>query len=86
MDDNGGNRLSSQMPRGNPKKKMILRIDPALAAEVKLHLGDGYFTTAIEEGLRLWLARERRRAAKPGLLAKRLAPPTGREIAARSGD
>ena len=44
---------------------MILRIDPALAANVRHHQGDdGYFTTAVEEGLRLWLARERRRATK----------------------
>jgi hypothetical protein len=58
------------MPRGNPKKKMILRIDPALAEEVRRHLGDGYFTTAVEEGLRLWLARAKRQKPRGEPLAR----------------
>ena len=84
MDDDGRNCQSSRMPRGNPKRKMILRIDPALADEVKRHLGDGYFTTAVEDGLRWWLARAKRKA-KAGVdpLARHLVPPAAREIAAR---
>ena len=82
LDDGGGNCQSSRMPRGNPKRKMILRIDPALADEVKSHLGDGYFTTAVEDGLRWWLKRAKRQAGVDPL-AKHLAPPTARESALR---
>jgi hypothetical protein len=82
MDDGGGNCQSNRMPRGNPKRKMILRIDPALANEVKRHLGDGYFTTAVEEGLRWWLKRAKRQTGTDPL-ARHLVPPTAREIAAR---
>ena len=42
-------------------------------------------TAAVEEGLRLWLAREKRKAAKPDPSAKHLWPPSAREIAARKG-
>jgi hypothetical protein len=40
----------------------------------------------VEEGLRLWLDRERRKDAKSDPLAKHLAPPTRLEIAARTKD
>jgi hypothetical protein len=42
----------------------------------------GHVTKAVEEGLRWWLARERRKAKADGdPLARHLAPPTEREIA-----
>jgi hypothetical protein len=69
------------MPRGNPKRPTQLRLDPARVAAVQA-LGTP-LTRAIEEGLDLWLARERRKAAKPDPLARHLAPPTARETAAR---
>jgi hypothetical protein len=74
------------MPRGNPGKLTALRLEPALLAAVKEHASN--LTRAVEEGLRLWLARERRKAAKarPDPLARHLGPPTAREIAARRKD
>ena len=70
------------MPRGNPGKLVALRLDPALVAAVK-DSNTPNLTRAVEEGLRWWLAREKRKAAKPDPLAKRLAPPTARERAVR---
>jgi hypothetical protein len=73
------------MPRGNPKRPTQLRLDPARVATVQA-LGVP-LTRAIEEGLDLWLAREKRRrkiGADP--LTRHLVPPTAREIAARRGD
>jgi hypothetical protein len=50
------------MPRGNPKKPTIIRLDPALIAAFRELAGvDANFSAAVAEGLRLWLARERRR-------------------------
>jgi hypothetical protein len=79
------------MPRGNPKKFTGVRLDPALLAEVQERAPN--VSAAIEEGLALWLKRERRKdeqgATKPKAkpkadpLAKRLAPPTARERAVR---
>jgi hypothetical protein len=70
------------MPRGSPKRRMMLRIDPATVAAVAAH--DVPFTQAVEEGLALWLARQKRRQRGKGdPLARYLAPPTAREIAAR---
>ena len=45
-------------------------------------------TKAVDEGLRWWLSRERRKAAKAGAdpLARHLAPPTAREITSRHKD
>jgi hypothetical protein len=40
-------------------------------------------TAAVEEGLRLWLAYERRKASKVEALARHLAPPSARAIAVR---
>jgi hypothetical protein len=69
------------MPRGNPKRPTFLRLDPTLYDAVA---ATGMpLTDAIEEGLALWLARQKRKAAKPDRLAKHLAPPTAREIEAR---
>jgi hypothetical protein len=72
------------MPRGNPKRPTQLRLDPPRVAAVQ---ATGVpLTRAIEEGLDLWLAREKRKAAKPDKLAKHLAPPTAREDRAVRGD
>ena len=69
------------MPRGNPKKFSGFRLDPALLAAVQERTDN--VTAAVEEGLRLWLAYERRKASKVAALARHLGPPTTREIAAR---
>jgi hypothetical protein len=66
------------MPRGNPKKFSGFRLDPVLLAAVQERTDN--VTAAVEEGLRLWLTYERRKAAKVEALAKHLAPPP-REIA-----
>ena len=50
------------MPRGYPGKLIALRLDPALLAAVKARSSN--VTRAVEEGLRWWLAREKRKAAK----------------------
>jgi hypothetical protein len=50
------------MPRGNPGKLVALRLNPALLAAVKERTSN--VTRAVEEGLRWWLSRERRKAAK----------------------
>jgi Arc/MetJ-type ribon-helix-helix transcriptional regulator len=71
------------MPRGNPKKPMVIRLDPALAAEVRARAGEGRFSAAVAEGLRLWLARDKRQKPKGDPLARHLYPPAAREIAAR---
>jgi hypothetical protein len=49
------------MPRGNPGKLVALRLDPALLAAVKERSSN--VTRAVEEGLRWWLAREKRKKA-----------------------
>jgi hypothetical protein len=71
------------MPRGNPKRPTQLRLDPVRVTAVQA-LGVP-LTRAIEEGLDLWLARERRKAAKGGAdpLTRHLMPPTARELDAR---
>ena len=65
---------------------MGFRLDPQLVADVQDRTDN--VTRAVEEGLRWWLARERRKAAKAGAdpLARQLAPPTAREIASRHKD
>ena len=72
------------MPHGAPKKFTAFRIDPALLASVQAaaEAQATNVTAAVEEGLRLWLARIKRKA-KTDPPAKHLAPPTAREIAAR---
>ena len=69
------------MPRGNPKPVIAIRLDRALTDEVRRYTQN--LTDAVEEGLMLWL-KQKRRKADP--LAKHLAPPTSREIAARTKD
>lgn len=65
---------------------MTFRMDPALLAAVKTRTSN--VTKAVEEGLLLWLARDKRKAAKagPDALGRHLAPPTAREIAALRKD
>ena len=69
------------MPRGNPKRKVMLRLDPSMIERVKDASG-GNFTRAVEQAIEAWLKRAERQA-KADPLAKHLAPPTAREIAAR---
>ena len=73
-----------RMPHGNPKRPTMMRLDPARVAAVQAF--GVPLTQAVEEGLDLWLSRERRKAAKPDPPAKYLAPRTPREIAARTKD
>jgi hypothetical protein len=51
------------MPRGNPKQFTNFRIDRQLLAEVRALTTN--LTQAVEEGLRWWLARAKRRRRKP---------------------
>jgi hypothetical protein len=75
------------MPRGAPKQTITLRVDPALVAEFRAVGGaKANFSAAVDEGIRWWIAREKRKAAKTDPLAKHLYPPTAREIAARRKD
>ena len=63
---------------------VALRLEPGLVEEVKRYTDD--FTAVVETLLAAWVKRARRQAAaeaKPDLLAKHLAPPTARELAAR---
>jgi hypothetical protein len=69
------------MPRGNPRRNFVLRLLPDLVAEAREAAGPRGFAAAVEEGLRLWLAREKRNRGKAHLY-----PPTAREIAARHKD
>jgi hypothetical protein len=74
------------MPRGAPKKFTAFRLDPALlqAVQAAAEAQGTNATAAVEEGLRLWLARHKRRErGKPAPLAKHPAVPTAREITAR---
>ncbi|MHB1310515.1 MAG: type II toxin-antitoxin system CcdA family antitoxin [Gemmatimonadaceae bacterium] len=50
------------MPRGDPKKPINVRLAPELVEEARA-LTDN-LTRAIEEGLCLWIARERRRCER----------------------
>ena len=73
------------MPRGNPKRKVMLRLDPTMIERVKEASG-GNFTRAIEQAIEAWLKRVERKAKTGDPLAKYLAPPTSQEIAARTKD
>jgi hypothetical protein len=60
------------MPRGNPKRPTYFRLDPALHDAVVAH--GMPLTEALEEGLRLFPAQQRRKAeAKPRPRASRKA-------------
>jgi hypothetical protein len=69
------------MPRGRPKRRVALRLDHDLVAEVQSLAGPGKFTAVIERLLAAWLKQARRKGADDPL-AKHLAPPTPRELAA----
>jgi hypothetical protein len=48
------------MPRSRPTKQTItIRVDPMLVAEFRA-VGGKNFSAAIDEGVRLWIDRERR--------------------------
>jgi hypothetical protein len=72
------------MPRGNPKRKVMLRLDPAMIERVK-DAGGGNFTRGVEQAIEAWLKRAERKA-RPDPLAKHLAPSIAREIAAHKGE
>jgi hypothetical protein len=79
-------RIYADMPRGNPKRAILIRLDPATIAEVQSYAGPRNLTSAIEAGLAWWLKRARRKAAaepKADPPAKHLAPPAPRELATR---
>ena len=63
---------------------MALRLDPVLLTAVREHTTN--VTAAVQEGLRMWLAYERRKAAKVEALAKYLCSADRREVAARTKD
>jgi post-segregation antitoxin (ccd killing protein) len=72
---------------GSARKRVLaVRIDPELLAAVRA--ASSNTSRTVEDALRLWLARERRKAAKAGAdpLARHLAPRTAREIASRCTD
>ena len=48
------------MPRGKPKRPTVIRVDPAMMAEVRRYTDN--FTGAVEAGLTLWLKKARRKA------------------------
>jgi hypothetical protein len=67
---------ATAMPRGNPKQTIMLRLNPELMAEARALTGPRGFTAAVEEGLRWWLAREKRKGARE---LNPLAPPPARK-------
>jgi hypothetical protein len=72
-------------PAVEDKKQVFsIRLSSEMATEVRRRSPN--LTAAVEQGLRLWLARERRKEAKADPLARHLSPPTAREIAARTKD
>jgi hypothetical protein len=72
------------MPRGNPHKPIMIRLDRALEAEARELAGVRGFSAAVTEGLRWWVARERRRRrGHADSLAKYLAPAAERELKTR---
>lgn len=69
------------MPRGKPTKQTIaIRVDPELVAEFRALAPKGNFSAAIDEGIRWWIARERRlqKVGKTGVK-----PPKGRPLSPR---
>jgi Arc/MetJ-type ribon-helix-helix transcriptional regulator len=50
------------MPRGNPRKLTTIRLPPELLDAVQQRTDN--LTAAVEAGLRLWLASEKRKAAR----------------------
>jgi hypothetical protein len=75
------------MPRRGPKKTLTaFRLDPELLQAVRedVEAAGTNVTAIVEDGLRAWLKRQKRKAGKADPLAQHLAPPTRREIAARA--
>lgn len=69
------------MPRGKPPKQTIaIRVAPELVAEFRSLAPKGNFSAAIDEGIRWWIARERRlqKVGKTGVK-----PPKGRPLSPR---
>ena len=60
---------------------MTFRAEPALLTEMRARAPD--MAKALNDAMRLWLVREKRKAAKCDPLAKHLAPPAAREFAAQ---
>jgi hypothetical protein len=56
---------------------VTFRADPALLAEMRARASD--MAQALNDAMRLWLAREKRKAAKPTPLAEHLYPSAARE-------
>jgi post-segregation antitoxin (ccd killing protein) len=73
-------------PRAGVELKQVLavRVDPELLTAVKQ--ASSNMSRTVEEALRLWLAYERRKAAKVEALAKHIAPASARDVAARTKD
>jgi hypothetical protein len=69
-------------PIENRKEVLTVRVDPTLLAEFRRAASNA--GPAVEEAIRLWLARRKRQAGKDPL-AQHLAPPSRRETAARKG-
>jgi hypothetical protein len=61
----------------------MVRLDQAVEAEARALAGPGGFSAAVTEGLRWWIAKQKRTAGKTDPLARHLSPPSAREIAAR---
>ena len=64
------------MPRGNPKRKVMLRLDPSMIERVREASG-GNVTRAVEQAIEAWLKQAGRKAQTD---------PTAREIATRTKD
>lgn len=75
------------MPRRSKKTLTAFRIEPELlkAVQEAAAVAGTNVTAIVEDGLRTWLAREKRRQPKPDPLARHLYPTTARETAARTG-
>lgn len=88
LDRMAENRQSSGMPRGNPKKPTIIRLDPLLIAEFRAVAGPrANFSAAVAEGVRWWIDRfKRRQKAQADSLAQHEDPSTARELEARKGE
>ena len=63
------------------KRVVAIRLSPELFEEVQSLSPN--VSQAVERALMAWVRSERRKAAKADPLARHLAPPTAREIAAR---
>jgi hypothetical protein len=59
------------MPRGKPHRKLVIRLDQDVEAEARVLAGPKGFSAAVTEGLRWWIARERRRQGEQRPARKR---------------